>query len=70
MVNSCAAYDCTNRRVKGDGMKWGFHYKIKNYVPNGLLRWNVIKFIPAKNSYLCGGHFIASDYKFVDSIKP
>ena len=27
------------------------------------------KFIPTKNSYLCGGHFIASDYKYVDSIK-
>ena len=29
MVNSCAAYDCTNRRVKGDGMK--FHrFPLKN----------------------------------------
>ena len=22
MVNSCAPYDCTNRRVKGNGMKF------------------------------------------------
>ena len=29
MVNSCAAYDCKNRRVKGDGMK--FHrFPVKN----------------------------------------
>ena len=70
MINSCAAYDCTNRRVKGDGMKFHrFPLKNKELCAKWIAAMKRDKFIPTKNSYLCGGHFIASAYKFVDSIK-
>ena len=70
MVNSCVAYDCTNRRVKGDSMKFHrFPLNNKELCAKWIVAMKRDKFIPTKNSYLCGDHFIPTDYKYVDSIK-
>ena len=61
MVNSCAAYDCTNR-VKGDGMKFHrFPLKNKELCAKWIAAMKRDKFIQTKNSYYCGCHFITSD---------
>ena len=57
MVNSCVVINCTNRRVKGNGVN--FH---KFPLENKELCLKIDRFIPTDNSYLCGDHFIASTY--------
>ena len=53
MVNYCVAINCTNRRVKGNGVN--FHkFPLENKD----------RFIPTDSSYLCGDHFIAADKDF------
>ena len=69
-VNSCVAYACTNRRVKGDSLKFHrFPLHNKELCTKWITAIKRDKFIPTKNSYLCGDHFIPTDYKYADSSK-
>ena len=68
MVNSCSAYGCSNKRQKGSGLI--FHqFPLKNKELNS--RWiAAVKregFVPTANSFLCGKHFVRTDYKWSDS---
>ena len=68
MINSCAAYDCTNRRVKGSSMKFHrFPLQNKELCAKWIAAMKRDQFIPTENSHLCGDHFIATNYKYVDS---
>ena len=70
MVNSCAAYNCTNRRVKGSGVKFHlFPLKNRELCEKWVVAIKRDNFVPTENSYLCGDHFNASDYKYIDSNK-
>ena len=70
MVNSCAAYNCTNRRVKGSGVKFHvFPLKNRELCEKWVVAIKRDHFVPTEHSYLCGDHFNASDYKYIDSNK-
>ena len=70
MGNSCVLCYCTNRRVKGSGMKFHrFPLQNKELCAKWIAAMKRDKFIPTENSYLCGDDFIPTDYKYDDSVK-
>ncbi|XP_065658834.1 THAP domain-containing protein 1-like [Hydra vulgaris] len=65
MVNSCAAYDCSNRYIKG-GTKSFHKFPLQN--SELCKRWIVAlkreNFLPSKHTCICSDHFLESDYNY------
>ena len=68
MVSSCSAYNCENRKVKGDCLKW---HRFPIYKDELCKRWVAAmrrdRFVATSTCILCGKHFLPSDYKFLNS---
>ncbi|XP_065675543.1 THAP domain-containing protein 1 B-like [Hydra vulgaris] len=65
MVNSCAAYGCSNRYIKG-GTKSFHKFPLQN--SELCKRWIVAlkreNFLPSKHTCICSDHFLESDYNY------
>ena len=60
MIQSCCAYNCTNRYVKGNTIKLrGF---LHNDTHNGLLQLKGITSLLRKERKICSEHFLPSNY--------
>ncbi|XP_047127804.1 THAP domain-containing protein 1 B-like [Hydra vulgaris] len=65
MVNSCAAYGCSNRYIKG-GTKSFHKFPLQN--SELCKRWIIALkreiFFPSKHTCICSDHFLESDYNY------
>ena len=63
MVQSCCAYNCTNRYVKGNSIKFhGFPHNDKQLLKKWIIAIKRDNFTPLKGTKICSEHFLPSDY--------
>ena len=71
MVKSCSAYGCTNRFSKNGISFHKFPLKDKSLLRKWIVATKRENFQPTFHSYLCGEHFLPSDFNFSkDKDKP
>ena len=64
MVKFCSAYGCTNRFSKNDISFHKYPLKDKSLLRKWIVATKRENFPPTFNSYLCGEHFLPSDFNF------
>ncbi|XP_047138924.1 THAP domain-containing protein 1-like [Hydra vulgaris] len=65
MVNSCAAYGCSNRYIKGG--KKSFHkfpFQNSELCKKWIIALKRENFLPSKHTCICSDHFLESDYNY------
>ena len=65
MVNSCAAYECPNRYIKGGTKSFQkFSLQISEICKRWIVALKREIFLPSKHTCICSDHFLESDYNY------